>query len=488
MTFHRFPHNWLIGTCFILLIGCDAPYHKTNVVIILVDDLGWSDLGSYGSTFYETPNIDQLAAEGMKFTQFYTAGTNCSPTRASIMTGVSPARLKITNWIGGTQVGNLLPADNFEHLPFDEYSLGEVFSDAGYMTGYIGKWHLGDTLSFPQHHGFQFNLATNRGGTPGAYFFPYKNAKRPRLNIPDLEDGYEGEHLTDRLTSEAIKFLEIYQDKPFVLMLGYYTVHSPIVAKEEKIEKYREKASRYLVPEEPEFHEEKNGTLNKLKQDNPVYAGMIESTDEGVGEIVKALDELGLAENTILVFLSDNGGLSTLSGGKTWMPTSNLPLRAGKAWVYEGGIRIPFIIRWPGKIEAETVNHLPSVSTDLLPTLLDMTGLDLIPEQHVGGENLWPSIKDNVPLDRETLFWHFPHYSGSGATPAAAVRKGDYKLILWFEDDSVELYNLNNDLGEQNNLVKTHPEIATALMAELKAWLEDVDANMPKPNPDWRGS
>ena len=170
------------------------------------------------------------------------------------------------------------------------------------------------------------------------------------------------------------------------------------------------------------------------------------------------------------------------------MPTSNLPLRAGKAWVYEGGIRIPFIIRWPGKIEAGTVNHQPSVSTDLLPTLLDMTGLDLIPEQHVGGENLWPVIKDNAPLDRETLFWHFPHYSGSGAPPAAAVRKGDYKLILWFEDNSVELYNLKKDLGEQNNLVKIHPEIAIELMAELKAWLEDVNANMPQPNPDWHGS
>ena len=459
---------------------------KPNVVILLVDDLGWTDLGSYGSTFYETPNVDRLVSEGVKFTQFYSAGTNCSPTRASIMTGAFPARLGITNWIGGVQKGRLLPAHNTEQLPAEEQSLGEIFSDAGYMTGYIGKWHLGDTLSFPEHHGFQFNLATNRGGTPGAYFYPYKNSRRPELNIPDLEDGTEGEYLTDHLTTEAIKFLRDHRDGPFLLMLGYYTVHSPIVAKEEKIEKYREKAAALSGQKRPEYEEEKNKTLNKLRQDHPTYAGMMESMDESVGRIEEALTELGLTEDTIVVFLSDNGGLSTLAGGRIWMPTANLPLRAGKAWLYEGGIRIPFFIRWPGEITPGVVDEELAISTDLLPTLLDMTGVGLLPEQHVDGQSLWPVIRNHTSLKRETLFWHFPHYSGSGAIPGAAIRNGDDKLIWWFEDNAIELYDLNNDLGEQNNLAKQYPKLAGDLKTQLEIWLEEIGARMTAPNPEWQ--
>ena len=473
--------------CAILLFSCGGRSPaKPNVVILLVDDLGWTDLGSYGSTFYETPNVDRLASEGVKFTQFYSAGTNCSPTRASIMTGVSPARLGITNWIGGRQKQKLLPAENSEQLPAEERTLGEIFSDAGYMTGYIGKWHLGDTLSFPEHHGFQFNLATNRGGTPGAYFYPYKNERRPDLNIPDLEDGTEGEHLTDRLTTEAVNFLRDHRDQPFLLMLGYYTVHSPIVAKEEQIERYREKASRLPALDGPEFEDEKSGTLNKLRQDHPTYAGMVESMDESVGRIERALSELGLSENTIVVFLSDNGGLSTLAGGRTWMPTSNLPLRAGKAWLYEGGIRIPFFVRWPGKIAPGVVEQELGISTDLLPTLLDMTGVGLHPQHHVDGKSLWPVISEHVSLDRETLFWHFPHYSGSGAIPGAAIRKGRDKLIWWFEDNTVELYDLKNDLGERNSLVDEYPKLAASLKQELEERLNEAAARMPSPNPDWK--
>ena len=473
--------------CATLLFSCGGRSPaKPNVVILLVDDLGWTDLGSYGSSFYETPNVDRLASEGVKFTQFYSAGTNCSPTRASIMTGVSPARLGITNWIGGRQKQKLLPAENTEQLPAEEQTLGEIFSDAGYMTGYIGKWHLGDTLSFPEHHGFQFNLATNRGGTPGAYFYPYKNERRPDLNIPDLEDGTEGEHLTDRLTTEAVNFLRDHRDQPFLLMLGYYTVHSPIVAKEEQIERYREKASRLPALDGPEFEDEKSGTLNKLRQDHPTYAGMVESMDESVGRIDEALSELGLSENTIVVFLSDNGGLSTLAGGRTWMPTSNLPLRAGKAWLYEGGIRIPFFVRWPGKIAPGVVEEELGISTDLLPTLLDMTGVGLHPQHHVDGKSLWPVISEHVSLDRETLFWHFPHYSGSGAIPGAAIRKGSNKLIWWFEDNTVELYDLKNDLGERNSLVDEYPKLAASLKRELEERLNEAGARMPSPNPDWK--
>ncbi|MEE2877192.1 MAG: sulfatase [Candidatus Neomarinimicrobiota bacterium] len=474
--------------CAAAVFSCSGtPPAKPNVVILLVDDLGWTDLGTYGSTFYETPNVDRLASEGIKFTQFYSAGTNCSPTRASIMTGVSPARLSITNWIGGRQKGKLLPADNAEQLPAETYSLGEIFSDAGYMTGYIGKWHLGDTLSFPEHHGFQFNLATNRGGTPGAYFYPYRNARRPELNIPDLENGSEWEYLTERLTSEAIEFLRVYRDQPFLLILGYYTVHSPIVAQENKIEKYSQKASRLPALHGHEFDEEKNGTLNKLRQDHPTYAGMIESMDESVGRIDHLLKELGLADNTIVVFLSDNGGLSTLVGGRTWMPTSNLPLRAGKAWLYEGGIRIPFIMRWPNRIPQGDVSHERGITTDLLPTLLDMTGLGLRPDLHIDGESLWSVVRENKSLDRETLFWHFPHYSGSGALPGSAIRRGDNKLVWWYENNAIELYDLKHDLGEQHNLAEKDPELATNLKAQLESWLEVVDAQMTAPNPDWKG-
>jgi len=456
-----------------------------NVLVFLIDDLGWRDTGAYGSEFYETPHIDRLAADGMRFTEFTTASPVCSPTRASIMTGKHPARLNLTNWIGGEQAGMLQQADYVRQLPLDEVTLGEAFQEAGYTTGYIGKWHLGETGFLPPDQGFDVSVAVNQAGQPASYFYPYHLDEPSVWDVPDLQDGQEGEYLTDRLTDEALAFIDAQGDSPFFLVLSHYAVHTPLESKDELTAKYEEKAAGLPSASGPEFISESGLGTTRQQQNHAVYAGMVQSTDESVGRILDRLDALGLSDSTIVVFVSDNGGLSTYSGDRTLGPTSNLPLRAGKGWLYEGGIRAPLIIRWPGEAGAVGVSETPASSTDLYPTLLEMAGLGRRPEQHVDGVSLAPILRYSGELGREALFWHFPHYHGSGNRPSGAVRVGDMKLIEWFEDGRVELYDLASDPGETDDLSAAMPEATEQLRATLNAWRQEVGAGMPHPNPDW---
>ncbi len=481
----------LARACFLFVslwsLGCvarnDVP---PNIVLIIIDDMGWVDTGVYGSTFYETPNIDRLAAEGARFTQFYTASPVCSPTRASIMTGKYPARLNLTNWIGGEQEGELLQAEYIRELPLEEITFADAFQAIGYVTGYIGKWHLGGEPYYPQFQGFDINVAAHHAGQPGSYFFPYKNERAPRFDVPGLEDGEEGEYLTDRLTNESLRFMEANQDRPFLLVLSHYAVHTPLESKQELAEKYQAKASGLQPLEGPAFLPEGTTGMTKQRQDHAVYAGMIQSTDMSVGLILDRLDELGLADRTIVIFVSDNGGLSTLMNSSTRSPTSNLPLRAGKGWLYEGGIRSPMIMKWPGVTEPGSVVDEPSITNDLFPTLMEMAEVPLSIDFRGDGVSLVPLLRGAGGLDREALYWHFPHYHGSGNTPTGAVRAGDYKLIEWFEDGRVELYNLAQDVGETANLATQMPEKEEELLRLLRDWRERVDARMPTPNRDWR--
>ena len=458
-----------------------------NFVLILVDDLGWMDTGVYGTTCYETPNIDQLAKNSMRFTQFYTAGCVCSPTRASIMSGKHPARLNITDWITGRQKGRLLPASYDHQLPLEELTLGEAFQAQGYLTAYIGKWHLGGEPYFPDQQGFRFTRAVAKAGFPATYFYPYRNPQPSNQDVPDLESGEDGEYLTDRLTDEAIHFLRENHNRPFLLTLSHYAVHVPLESKQELVQKYDLKASRLSASDGPGFLPEGRQATTKQWQDNAVYAGMIESLDESVGRIRSTLSELGIAEDTALILLSDNGGLSTLASDSTAIPTpptSNLPLRAGKGWLYEGGIRAPLIVSWPGVTRGGSENEEPVISMDLFPTMLEMAGLKLRPDQHQDGVSMVPLLTESGDLGRDAIFWHYPHYL-AGNTPSGAVRAGDYKLIEWFEDDRVELYNLAEDIGEVHDLTIPLPDKTEQLRESLQKWRKEADARMPTPNPEW---
>ena len=477
----------------LFLAGCVTQHQREaedkplNLVLIIVDDLGWKDTGVYGSEFYETPNIDQLAMNSMRFTQFYTAGCVCSPTRASIMSGKYPARLNITDWISGRQKGRLLPASYDHQLPLEEVTLGEAFQAQGYLTAYIGKWHLGEGPYFPDHQGFRFTLAVAKGGFPATYFYPYRQPQPSKQDVPDLESGEAGEYLTDRLTDEAIRFLRENYTRPFLLTLSHYAVHIPLEAKEGLVNKYDLKASQLPTSDGPGFLPEGSQATTKQLQDHAVYAGMIESLDESVGRIQSALEKLGIARDTALILLSDNGGLSTLAVDSLAIPTpptSNLPLRAGKGWLYEGGIRAPLIVSWPGVTRAGSESDEPVISMDLFPTLLEMAGLKLSPDQHQDGVSLVPLLTESSDWERQAIFWHYPHYL-AGNTPTGAVRAGDYKLIEWFEDDRVELYNLAEDIGEVNDLATQMPEKTEELRELLRRWRSEVDARMPTPNPEW---
>jgi len=481
----------LLGTGAVSLIapGCmtrsrsvTAQNKRLNFVFILIDDMGWRDAGCYGSSFYETPNIDKLAKEGMRFTDAYAAGPVCSPTRASILTGKYPARLKLTDWIPGSKKGKLLPAEYLHQMPLEEFTIAEALKQAGYATGFIGKWHLGDQPYYPEHQGFDINIAGYNGGMTPSYFYPYKG---PDWNseIPTLHGGEPGEYLTDRLTDEAVKFLEANSDRPFLLYLSHYAVHTPLQAKDRLVEKYKTGAEAFPPTREPRFVTEGTEKVRQV-QDHPVYAAMIQSVDESVERVLKKLRQLGLADNTVVIFMSDNGGLSTASEGA---PTSNLPLRAGKGWLYEGGIREPMIIKWPGVVKAGSVCSEPVTSTDFYPTMLAMASLPLRPEQHRDGISLVPLLKGSRSLNREAIFWHYPHYSNQGGTPSGALRSGDFKLIEFYEDNHVELYNLKEDIGEKNNLAARMPEKADELRKMLNDWKKSVDAQMPKPNPDYIG-
>jgi len=449
---------------------------KLNFVFFLIDDLGWTDLGCYGSTFYETPNIDKLASEGMRFTDAYAACPVCSPTRASIVAGKYPARLGITQWIGGPNE----PTPYRHYLPLEEVTIAEALKEAGYATGFIGKWHLATrepdrAKYYPDKQGFDINIGGDFSGSPPTYFWPYKKNNRELEMMPP--GGAEGEYLTDRLTDESLKFLDANKGRPFLLYLSHYAVHAPIESKQTLTDKYKTKAKKLPEPIGPRFQPVYGRYQTRLVQDNPAYAGMVKSVDESIGRVLNKLDELGVTENTAVIFMSDNGGLSTVPRGG---PTSILPLRAGKGWLYEGGIREPMIIKWPGVVRAGSTCSEPVTSTDFYPTMLQMADLPLKPEQHVDGVSLVPLLKGEDRLNRKAIYWHYPHYHGSGNRPSGAVRVGDYKLIEWYEDNSIELYNLKNDIGEKQNLASQMPEKAAELRQMLHTWRKQMNAKMPE--------
>jgi arylsulfatase A len=442
---------------------------RPNVVFILIDDMGWKDLGCYGSAFYETPNCDKLASQGMRFTNAYAACPVCSPTRASILTGKYPARLHLTDWLPGRAdmpSQKLLRPKITQYLPLEETTLADALKPLGYTSASIGKWHLGGKPYYPEKHGFDLNIAGNEWGQPPAYFYPYKRgANGP--SIPGLEEGKGGEYLTDRLTDEAEKFVEKNRDRPFFLYFAHYAVHIPLQAKKDVIEKYRNKAK----PGDP--------------QNNPIYGAMVESVDDSVGRLLKKLDDLKIADRTIVFFFSDNGGLSVKEGPDT-PSTSNAPLRAGKGCVYEGGVREPMMVRWPGVVKPGGVCDVPVSSIDFYPTILDMAGAAVDPKRVVDGVSLVPLLRQSGDLKRDALYWHYPHYSNQGGKPSGAVRQGDYKLIEFYEDGKRELYNLKEDVGETNDLAEKMPEKAKELYEKLKGWRAAVDAQMPTPNPDYQ--
>ncbi|NRB63172.1 MAG: sulfatase [Saprospiraceae bacterium] len=442
-----------------------------NVLFIIVDDLGWADVGIYGSDFYETPNIDQLATQGMRFTDAYVASPMCSPTRASILTGKHPARLQMTNWIGAPQPDAypwntvLRSAAYKEVLDLEEYTLAESLQSSGYQTHFVGKWHLGKPAQYwPEHQGFDTNIAGCAWGAPiggDKFFSPYGN--------PRLKDGPAGEHLPDRLAKETIKRMEKAGDKPFFMLLSFYSVHSPWIAREDLTRKYEQKHSP------PDKWRQERFIRFAETQNNAVYAAMIEAMDIAIGDVLTRLDELGLAQNTIVVFVSDNGGASEV--------TSNAPLRAGKCFLYEGGIRVPLIVRWPEHIQAGSVTNKPVSSTDFYPTILELAGLPLEEGNHVDA-NSFAGLLRGKGGGRETIFWHYPHYEG-GFEPASAIRHKKWKLIEFYEESKVELYDLLKDIGEHNNVAIDYPKVTQALQKKLHSWREKVGAAAPTANPNF---
>lgn len=428
-----------------------------NFVFVLADDLGWTDLGCFGSTFYQTPNIDRLAREGMRFTNAYAACPVCSPTRASILTGKYPARLHLTDWIPGRIPPGLKmrPPDWTPHLPLSETTLAEALKPAGYTSASVGKWHLGDEQYYPEKQGFDLNFGGCRLGATPRYFYPYK--------IPNIRTGKPGEYLTDRLADEALSFLDDAKSRPFLLYLSHYAVHTPLEARPEMAARYRGR----VRPGQSHSH--------------PEYAAMIESVDESVGRVLQKLDELKLANDTVVFFTSDNGGVV----GRRHI-TSNEPLREEKATLYEGGIRVPLIVRWPGAAKPGVVSEAPVSSVDFFPTMVDMSGARA-PAGPVDGVSLAPVLKGGSAPER-ALYWHYPHYNFHQplipTRPCGAVRKGGYKLIEFYEDNHTELYNLREDIGERRNLARAQADKASELRRDLEAWRKSVGAQMPVPAPD----
>jgi arylsulfatase A-like enzyme len=440
--------------------GLAAEAKRPNIVFILVDDLGWADVGCFGSKFYETPNIDRLATQGMRFTDAYAACAVCSPTRASIMTGKYPARLHLTDWIPGepNRPAHALRSPEWrKYLPLEEVTIAKALKPAGYICASIGKWHLGGPKYYPEHQGFDLNIAGCDIGRPATYFWPYEGGTQ---TVPGLQvGGRKGEYLTDRLTDAAERFIEQNKDRPFFLYFAHYAVHVPLQAKPAVVAKYKAKAP-------------------PGGQTNAVYAAMVESVDDSVGRILRKLEELGIAANTVVVFMSDNGGLWPES-------TSNAPLRAGKGYPYEGGVREPLIIRWPGTTQPGATCSVPVSSIDFFPTLLKIAGVKA--PGPVDGLSLVPLLKQTGVPEREALFWHYPHYwGGNRVQPFGAVRAGDWKLIEFYETMAVELYNLKDDPGETRDLSKEKPEKAVELRERLHHWRQSLDAQMPTPNPDFK--
>jgi arylsulfatase A len=451
-----------------------------NIVLILADDLGWADLACYGADLHETPHLDRLAKEGVRFTQAY-AMSVCSPTRAMLLTGKHAARVGITIWAEGSLAGptnrRLLQADSKHNLPHGEITLAKRLHDAGYLTALVGKWHLGDADHFPETHGFDVNIGGTHWGAPQSFWWPYTGTDRagPGFRyVPHLEFGKPGEYLTDRLTDEALRVMDRTDGQPFFVFLAHHSPHIPIEAKPADV--------RYF-----------EGKLRPgLHHQNAVYAAMVKNLDENVGRVLAHLEQRGLDRNTIVIFASDNGGYIGIDrkGGQTVPVTSNAPLRSGKGALYEGGIRVPFIVRWPGITPRGKECDEPVSLADLFPTLLaaqpgqvaaaDLTAVD--------GLDLTPLLKNpSAKLGRDALFFHYPHYYQT-TTPVSAVRAGEWKLLEYLEDGRCELFNLKADLSERTDLAPQEPARVTELRARLDAWRKAIGAQMPKPNPSFRAA
>lgn len=496
----------VVLSCAVIIVSCSFPKldaaevaKRPNVILIFLDDLGWADLGCYGSTFHRSPQIDRLAKQGMRFTQAYSASPVCSPTRAALMTGKSPARLHLTNWLPGWQdARHRLQGPKTEFaLPLAEVTLAEHLKAAGYATGHIGKWHLGGLGFGPRNQGFDVNIGGDHKGTPKGYFAPFY--EKNSADVPHLDWAPPGSYLTDIFNDAAIRFIREHREHPFFLYLPHFAVHSPLHAKPHIVAKY------------------KQGAMIHGQQSNPVYAAMIESVDDGVGRIVRELEKLKLSEQTILIFTSDNGGVVT-ADWPLFPPTINGSLREGKGHLYEGGIRVPMIVRWPKVIRPGTVCETPVTTEDFLPTILELCGVDreaIFQEQYTSqkstrgtektvsttqtvsnstpsdisqldGVSLVPLLKQKGDFRREALYWHYPHYAPQHNRPSGAIRVGDYKLISFFEDGRKELYNLKSDAAEMNNLVEQEPERTKELEAKLSTWQTSVGAQKMETNPLYR--
>ncbi|WP_235941029.1 sulfatase [Cyclobacterium roseum] len=477
--------NWILFTV-LLMASCQqeqveqAEKQKPNVLFILADDLGYYDLSCMGSDYYETPNIDRIAHEGMMFTNGYAACQVCSPSRASLMSGKFPARHGITDWIGAKtgeawreagRFNKLLPPENKDHLDLEYTILPEAMKAAGYTTFFAGKWHLGGEGSLPEDHGFDINKGGWDKGSPmGGFYAPWEN--------PYLESGPDGESLTMRLARETANFIRQEKDKPFFAFLSFYAVHAPIQTTKEKWSKYRDKAEQAGIAETG--FEMGHFLPIRQVQDNPVYGGLVETMDDAVGHVLQTLDELGLAENTIVVFTSDNGGVSAGDA----FATSNLPLRGGKGYQFEGGILEPYFIKTPSLDNAGKTSDAPVTGTDFYPTLLELIGEELKPEEHADGVSLVPLLTGGT-IEERPLIWHYPHYGNQGGEPSSIIRLGEWKLIHYYEDGREELYNLDQDLEENHDVAADHVELVAELSNQLFDYLEEVGALYPEKDPQY---
>ena len=444
----------LVCFLFYASIADAADDEQPNIVFVLIDDLGWMDLACQGNKLVDTPNIDRLAEQGMRFTNAYAAAPVCSPTRAAILTGLAPARLQITNHIPDRpsfipENPKLMPAKMLDRLPLHHVTIAERLKEAGYATAFMGKWHLsgsgrGDPAFFPEHQGFDINIGGCAYGGPPSFFDPYRNAT--------IKDRRAGEYLPDRLADEAIDFMRANRKHPFCLFLWNYTVHWPMEAPQKLLDKYADR---------------KGPGLNDTR-----YGAMIDAMDSAIGRVVEEVDRLDLSKRTLIVFTSDNGGFSGVA--------DNRPLRAAKGHLYEGGIRVPLIVRWHGKVKPGTTNTTPVISMDFYPTLLELAGLTHPKDKPLDGESLLPLIQGTGKLDRDAIYFHYPNYAWHRSNRlGSAIRVGDHKLIERFDDGSVELFNLKNDLRERNNLAKAMPDKAETLRTRLAAWRTEVGAAMP---------
>ncbi len=450
--------------------AADSPARPPNIVFILIDDMGWADGNCFGSKFYETPQMDALAASGVRFTQAYAACAVCSPTRAALMTGKYPARLHITDWIpgeGAPKNARFKIPEWQQHLPLEETTLAEALKKLGYVTAHIGKWHLGGEKYYPQHQGFDTNIAGGDTGHPASYFWPYGNTNNDH-RVPGLAErgGQQGDYLTDQITDEALQFIQANKDKPFYLNLCHYAVHAPLMGKQSLID---------AAADRPGVD----------GQSNTVYAAMLKSVDESVGRIVKKLDDLHLSEHTLIVFTSDNGGC--IHFGKPTV-TSNFPLRNGKGSAYEGGLRVPLIVRMTGVTHPGATCDMPVITMDFFPTLLELAGADKSASRTaVDGVSFVPLLRGENQTPHQELFWHYPHYwNGGKISPYSVARVGDWKLIRFYETGTEELYDLKNDLSEKNNLAASSPAKRKELSVRLDAWLKETDAQLPVPNPQYQ--